>query len=423
MKDKIRLVLINMAVTAIIISSLNFLSSAVLLVSGEIRMLLLKANTEKQDEKIEEQALPYIETYTLPNYDNDRELMKIHSQEFVQNFNSYSYEAYIGWSMKPFQGKTITIDNNGDRVHENVRGGEKSNKSVYFFGGSTMWGEGAPDNGTIPALFSSISGMPSYNKGERGFNSRQGIARLVNLLAEGEQIDIVIFYDGVNDVTANCSPELEVNEHYYTDDFRKRMTRKVFAGKEENWLTNEKVKLHLNGSEFLQYLDFSFLFGTRSLAAKIKRKIFGVQSVVENDEGESIKVKGSVDGAYVCDNSEELAQNAAESIVNNWEIAHDLAEARGIKFLAILQPVAYVGNPKLTHLNFDEWENERGLQYKTVYPLIKDVIRKRGHKWIVDYTDMFSRDEYIYIDFCHVSPNGNLIIAKQIYKDIKPYLE
>lgn len=63
------------------------------------------------------------------------------------------------------------------------------------------------------------------------------------------------------------------------------------------------------------------------------------------------------------------------------------------------------------------------MQYKNVYPLIKDVMRKRGHKWIVDYTDMFSHDEYIYIDKAHVSPNGNLIIAKQIYKDIKPYLE
>ncbi|MBC6422005.1 MAG: hypothetical protein GDA43_13325 [Hormoscilla sp. SP5CHS1] len=91
--------------------------------------------------------------------------------------------------------------------------------------------------------------------------------------------------------------------------------------------------------------------------------------------------------------------------------------------MAILQPVAYVGNPKLTHLNFNKWGKEIELQYKNVYPLIKDVMRKRGHKWIVDYTDMFSHDEYIYIDKAHVSPNGNLIIAKQIYKDIKPYLE
>jgi len=86
-----------------------------------------------------------------------------------------------------------------------------------------MWGGGAPDNGTIPALFSSISGMPSYNKGEQGFNSRQGIARLVNLLAQGEKMDIVIFYDGVNDVGTSCRAELEVNEHSKTEIMRKRI--------------------------------------------------------------------------------------------------------------------------------------------------------------------------------------------------------
>lgn len=417
MKDKIRLVLINMAVTAIIIASLNLLSSAILFLSGEIKTLLVKENAEKPEAKKK-----YSYLYELPNYDNERELIKKYSQEEMQI--EWSYEAYIGWSRKAFQGQTITVDNNGDRVHENVRT-DKSNKSVYFFGGSTMWGWGAPDNGTIPALFSSISGMPSYNKGERGFNTRQGVARLVNLLAQGKQIDLVIFYDGVNDVTHSCRVELEVGEHSQTELFRKKIAKRLgednLKREKNNYLTNENVKLFLNEREFLQYLDFVFLFGTRSLVAKINNKIFNVQTVKR--EGESTEVKRYVDDSYLCDNSEERAQRVAESIVNYWEIAHDLAEARGIKFLAILQPVAYLGNPRLTHLKFDRWDDERALQFKTVYPLIKDIMRKRGHKWILDYTEMFSRDEYIYTDFCHVSPNGNLIVAKQIYKDIKAYLE
>ncbi|MBC6424798.1 MAG: hypothetical protein GDA38_27565 [Hormoscilla sp. SP12CHS1] len=71
MKEKIRLVLINMAVTAIMISSLIFLSSAVLFVSGQIRMLLVKVNNEE-------------EMYKLSNYDNDRELMKVYVRELGQ---------------------------------------------------------------------------------------------------------------------------------------------------------------------------------------------------------------------------------------------------------------------------------------------------------------------------------------------------
>ncbi len=207
MKDKIRLVLINIALTVIFIASINFLSSAVLFANEEIRMLFVKGNTE---ELYDNGPGRYANLYVLPNYDNNREFMKVYFKEDGQ-FNS-SYEPYIAWTSQPFQGKTITIDNNGDRLHENVLV-DKSNKSVYFFGGSTMWGLGASDNSTIPALFNSISGMPSYNKGERGFNSRQSLARLVNILARGEEIDIAIFYDGVNDVNYSCRADIGVGEH------------------------------------------------------------------------------------------------------------------------------------------------------------------------------------------------------------------
>jgi hypothetical protein len=62
-------------------------------------------------------------------------------------------------------------------------------------------------------------------------------------------------------------------------------------------------------------------------------------------------------------------------------------------------------------------------QYKTVYPIIKTIIQKRGHDWIFDYTDLFSGDESIDIDFAHVFEKGNRIIAEQLYKDIKTYDE
>ncbi|HBQ98621.1 MAG TPA: hypothetical protein DD761_08935 [Cyanobacteria bacterium UBA11691] len=395
MKDKIRLVLINLFVTHTIIMSLNLLSIIVLFVSGEMKGL---PSREQADEKWDQMRA------NLPNYDDhNRELIELHFREYRQQ--KPLYQSYIGWSLKPFKGKTINIDNNGDRIHEGISV-DKSNKSVYFFGGSTLWGEGAPDSETIPALFSFISGFPSYNKGDLGLNSRQGVARLINLLSQGEKIDFAIFYDGVNDVAAGCLAGLRENDHYNASIYRERIEK----GRKS--LKNDTLKLYLNGSEFVQALDWALFFGTRNLAAKINQKIFN-RSTVEN----------SVDDFYVCDNSSERAQRVAESIVNHWEIAQKIAEDYDIDFLAILQPVAHVGSANLTQITFNELQQEEALQYRTVYPLIKESMQKRGHKWIVDYTEMFSRDKYIYIDFCHVSPNGNLIIAEQIYKDIKSYLE
>jgi hypothetical protein len=34
--------------------------------------------------------------------------------------------------------------------------------------------------------------------------------------------------------------------------------------------------------------------------------------------------------------------------------------------------------------------------------------------WIYDFTDSFDGGEPIYIDFCHVSENGNRIVAERL---------
>jgi hypothetical protein len=42
---------------------------------------------------------------------------------------------------------------------------------------------------------------------------------------------------------------------------------------------------------------------------------------------------------------------------------------------------------------------------------------------VLNLTDAFDRDEYIYIDFCHVSPNGNKIITRRIIDFIQNRLD
>lgn len=348
-------------------------------------------------------AFPEDPRSQLPNYTNDRNLAKIYFKENYQR--QWQYEAFTGWTMKPFQGRTITIDSKGDRFNKANIYAKHSNKSVYFFGGSSMWGEGVPDQDTIPAIFTSISRIVSYNKGMTGYTSRQSLERFINLISQKEKISVAIFYDGVNDVHTHCISYLDVNKDSQTDFIRYQL---------------EKIEAQQPLEEFLEYLNYVFLFGTEKLAAKINSKLLNNQIDVFKEKNLSKQL--SIGKTYICDNSKERAQRVAETLVNNWEIAHDLAEARGIKFLAILQPVAFIGKPKLEHLQktFNNKKiQEIGLQYKTVYPLIKKIIRERGHEWIVDYTDIFSRDEYIYIDYAHVSRNGNLIVAKELYKDFR----
>jgi hypothetical protein len=39
------------------------------------------------------------------------------------------------------------------------------------------------------------------------------------------------------------------------------------------------------------------------------------------------------------------------------------------------------------------------------------MIHERGHAWIYDLTPTFDGKDYIYIDFCHVTKQGNQLVA------------
>ena len=98
-------------------------------------------------------------------------------------------------------------------------------------------------------------------------------------------------------------------------------------------------------------------------------------------------------------------------MIKNWEMAHEIVTKRNGEFLAVLQPAAFIGNPRTDHLELDD---ELGKNFELIYTLLRKKIQERNHPWIIDLSHAFDNDEFIFIDFCHVSPNGNEIIAREI---------
>ena len=75
---------------------------------------------------------------------------------------------------------------------------------VWFFGGSTMWGEGQRDQHTIPsevARLAEADGRPIQvvNFGERGYTNWQEMMLFEQELAHRRSPDLVVFYDGLNE--------------------------------------------------------------------------------------------------------------------------------------------------------------------------------------------------------------------------------
>lgn len=115
------------------------------------------------------------------------------------------YMPWVVWRRYPFDGELIHIDQEGIRA---TPGSTCSDNAymVFVFGGSTMWGTGTRDAETIaaylhPALSRAVEKPVCVrNFSESGYVSTQGVVELLLQLRAGKHPDLVIFYDGVNEV-------------------------------------------------------------------------------------------------------------------------------------------------------------------------------------------------------------------------------
>lgn len=126
-------------------------------------------------------------------------------KEFGQSFRS-EYFPYVGFRRIPnYSGKYINLDENSLRkTYFDCRGTGTDTVKIFVFGGSTVWGTGARDEGTIPSFISKEMCSRKFhveviNYGESGYVNTQEMIRFLLELKRGNIPDIAIFYDGVND--------------------------------------------------------------------------------------------------------------------------------------------------------------------------------------------------------------------------------
>ena len=306
----------------------------------------------------------------LPNYAGV-DWARTHFEEFSSL--SSRYISYIGWRREPFQGKTITV---AGRYGQRATVGPvyPSRPSVYFFGGSTMWGTGVDDANTIPSLVAQLGGFRSMNFAETAYTAHQSLVLLIQLLQEGHRPDVVVFYDGVNDVAHKCRSELTPTSHA-----REEAIRSALAAKKP-----EKV------------YGLQYMVGPLMALANVVSKRLSVWFRSRQTH-------------FACHSDAARARQIAENLLQDWHVARVLTELYNGKFIGILQPVAYYSDTKLDHIRLS---GIRKQQFQAVYPLIKQ--RMAGQPGLLDFAGVLDRQEYIYIDFCHLSPNGNRYIAEKV---------
>ena len=283
------------------------------------------------------------------------------------------YAPFVGWKRLELTTGKVNIAENGLRTHRVGRDNGPGSAATGIFGGSTVWGTGVDDEGTIPAIFDDITqDFSVVNYGEGGWTSRQSLAQLINLINQKAAPDIVVFYSGLNDVMIHCN-------QYYGDSFNTH---------------HEAPKLQqlVRDSQSGSYLYRNFI-------------------VPAIDTLTRVTGRPKFEKIYACDQDADRAANVASTLFSNWEMARTLVTSYGGQFFAFLQPVAGFGSPNLGHLDLDP---RISAQYPPVYARLQTLIAERGADWVWDISDTFDGAQPLYIDAGHVTREGNALIASRM---------
>ena len=302
------------------------------------------------------------------------------------------FEPYYHWRRNESAGKFINIDATGVR-HTTRIDAEKSDRKLFMFGGSTMWGTGVADAQTIPSALQSLLGSryEVTNFGETAYVSTQELNYLLHQLALGNIPDAVVFYDGVNDGYAGAySPAIPRDPHYLrlAEDQEKNLTQELLA-ETSYWRLANSIRFRL-GRIFNREINPSDA-NLHSWEAKVGPSIGETsQAVVQMYEAHIEQVKA-------------LALAYQFKAYFFWQ-PHLLSLTRKNPN-AFEVRVMEEASPGLTH------------SQQQVYHAAKKSLSGRQDEEIYFLGDIFNdTEEAIYLDWIHLGPRGNELVAKEIMR-------
>ncbi len=289
---------------------------------------------------------------------------------------------YSYWTVAPFQGDFINVDDQGLRRTAQQASADASTPKIFFFGGSTVWGEGARDAYTIPSQVAQLleaAGQPAQvsNYGQTGYVSSQDFILFQAQLARGNRPDLAVFYQGFNDVYAA------------------QLQGKAGVTLRENERANdvEMSRLLRRGQPVL-----------RAFMAHIEADAWSLVAT---------------SGASAAEIGERWAANR--------RLIRALADEYGLRVLFVWQPALFAKES----LTASEAHILGELEQSGFVALYKEVdgdIRARAQAgawtdflWL---TDLFSqRDDEIFFDRVHINERGNQVVAEAIAQPILQMLK
>lgn len=322
----------------------------------------------------------------------------------VRRSRASAWHSYVYWRRKPFEGEFINVDVEGKRRGWSPPPAAPGTPElrVFVFGGSTVWGRGARDDFTIPSFLAKSlhedvrARVSVFNMGESAWVNTQAVIALALELQRGNVPDLVVFYEGANDVFSAYQQGV--------------------AGLPQNENRRRVAYEAVERAFFLKAAD-------RTATFRLLKHYFGdtrwavvtaaPRGYPKSSEAESL----------------QLARDVVAVFASNVKLLEALGQSFGFRSLFYWQPLIFT-KPNLTL-------HEREILAHTLdlFPRLDELFARVQRALAEDpslsvkenFRDLGdvlgdAQDAY-YIDFAHVSEKANALVAAAVARDLVPLIE
>jgi len=303
------------------------------------------------------------------------------------------WESYVYWRCRPFQGEYVNVNEQGLRHTVNhARTAQKASVPlrIFMFGGSTLWGTGVPDEYTISSLLSGLLHEKGFsvdvtNFGALGYVSTQGLITLIRQLQCGNVPDVVVFYDGFNDVWAGYQlgqAGLPLNEVNRRKEFN------LLNAKQTDFPA--AVFFH-HALPAVNRLQKTGLFRPRRVP-KFKERSWPI----------------------------DLPKKVVQTYANNVRVVEALGKEYGFKALFYWHPTIY-DKKWLTDYERKQKEIVVPLEsfFVTTYGRINEAGELSENAMFHNISGIFAEiKDPLFIDAVHLADRGNRIVAERMSEDV-----
>ncbi|MEY4093427.1 MAG: hypothetical protein RLZZ53_626 [Acidobacteriota bacterium] len=290
----------------------------------------------------------------------------------VTGWMPFRFGGSAGFLHEQTTSKFVNINQYGIRSNgDPSRPIDALDNATWFFGGSTSYGFGVPDNQTIPAYLEQITGAPVINLAVRGHGSTMENRLFRTYLRAGYRPRRVVFLDGINEV---CEPDLFSEQ-------MKRLTIKAQEG--YRWDFGAPVV---------------FAFNTLANALMVKQPY-------EREEGPELALSCTDYGRF---------NRLGEIVERNLRMRQAACDMDNVPCHTFIQPFGGVHGQ---HEDQRFLASHEARELQNLFRHLEPVWSASGATFVTNALDGVSSG--LWVDEIHYSPVGNKLIAAAIARQLR----